>query len=119
MKVHIKAFDAKNVLKNNSEETSHIYLRFRLKGKDESTCQAHVKTSTLNPIWNQEFDVISTDLLTDILEVDMMTKNSKMMNTIKIKLNNQEFGSHFIFDNDIKYKKKKLAIFISNSIFYS
>lgn len=111
MRLHIKAFDAKDVLKMDLGGKSDPYLRFRLKGKKESTKKTQIISNTRNPVWNQELDVVSKDRQTDILEVDMFDEDikndDKMMDRISIPLREHNYGEHYVFDNEINLKKKK------------
>lgn len=109
-KVHIKAFDAKDVLKMDTVGKSDPYLRFRLKGKKETTVKTQIISNTRNPVWNQELDVISHDRNNDILQVDMydedIKKDDKMMDRIEIPLRDHPIGDHYVFDDKIMLKKK-------------
>ena len=108
--VHIKAFDAKDVLKMDVGGKSDPYLRFRLKGKKESTAKTQIISNTRNPVWNQELNVYSNDRHNDILQVDMLDEDikndDKMMDRIEIPLRDHQIGEHYVFDNNIKLKKK-------------
>ncbi|KAK8900369.1 hypothetical protein M9Y10_002696 [Tritrichomonas musculus] len=109
-RVHIKAFDAKDVLKMDLGGKSDPYLRFGIKGKKESRVKTQIISNTRNPIWNQELDVVSTNRSADVLEVDMLDEDikndDKMMDKIEIPLRDHQIGEHYVFDNNIKLKKK-------------
>lgn len=88
---------------------SDPYLRFKLKSQQESV-KTNVICNTINPIWNQELELISINRNNDILTVDMLDEDlghdDKMMNTIEIPLKDYRNGDVYEFDNDIKFRKK-------------
>ena len=107
--MNVKAFNAKDVLVMDLDGKVDPYLRFRIKGKKDSTKQTLI-SDTQNPIWNQELTIISNDKNSDILQVDMLDKDIKndikMMDTIEIQLKNFKNGDVYEFDNKIRLKKK-------------
>ncbi|KAK8842231.1 hypothetical protein M9Y10_026464 [Tritrichomonas musculus] len=109
-RIHIKAIEAKDVLRMDTLGNSDPFLRFQLKGKPESAVKTSVVYSTLNPVWNQELEIISEDYNSDILEVCMfdedVKKDDQMMNEIEIPLRDHKIGDHFVFNDKIKLRKK-------------
>lgn len=109
-KVHIKAFDAKDVIKMDVGSKSDPYLRFRIKNKKDTAVQTQVISNTLNPVWNEELELLSYDRKNDIIEVDMLDedtkKDDKMMNTIEIPIGEHPDNDHYVFDDSVKLKKK-------------
>ena len=105
-RIRIKAFDAKNVLESFIDG-SDLYLRFGLKGKKDSTFKTAVISGTLNPVWNQELEIISTDRRKDILEVEMFDEDiSHDYTIIEIPLRDHPNKTHYTFNDNITLKEK-------------
>ena len=108
--LHIKAFDARDVLKMDTVGKSDPYLRFRLKDKKGSCVKTQVISNTKNPVWNEELNLHSFDRNNDVLEVDMLDedikKDDKMMDRIEIPLRDHPIGEHYVFNERINKKKK-------------
>lgn len=112
-KIHIKAIEAKDVPKMDTLGNSDPFLKFQLKDKPESAVKTQVIYSTLNPVWNEEFDIISENYESDILQVWMfdedIKKDDQMMNPIEIPLHEHKIGDHFVFNDKIKLRKKNVG----------
>ena len=59
------------------------YLRFHLNNKKDSTAKTKVISNTLDPIWNEKFEIISINWCDNLLVVDMFDEE---MDSIKIPL---------------------------------
>ena len=109
-RIHIKAFEGKDLIKMGVGAKSDPYLQFNIKGIDSKKVKTNVITKTQCPVWNEELDILAHDHKTDILEVNLidhdLNKNEKMMNPIFIPISEHPFGDHYVFDDYIKLKNK-------------
>lgn len=112
-KVHIKVFDAKNVL-NIDNIPSNPYLKFNLKGKSDSVVKTKTIYNTLNPSWDQELDIVSDDYNNDILQVCMYTEDKEndypLSNIYEYPLRYHSLGEHFVFNDVIEMQKSNAGI---------
>lgn len=106
-KIHIKCVDAKDVIKINVGAKPDPYLRFKV---GDSVVKSKVATKTLNPVWNEELDIVSIKPKTDNLTVELidndLNRNETMMNPIIIPISEHPYGDHYVFDDYIKLNKK-------------
>lgn len=116
-RLHIKICEARNVLKMDLGGRADPYVTLRLKSQDNKDIQ---KTSaipnTLNPIWNQEFDIFVVDL-NDVLLINMYDADikyvDKMMNELQIPVNTWSIGGSLDrIELDIKLQKKNAGTLI-------
>ena len=112
-KIRIKAIEAKDVPRMDTLGNSDPFLKFQLKDKPETAIKTQVIYSTLNPVWNEELEIISQNYDSDILEVCMfdedIKKDDQMMNPIEIPLRDHKIGDHFVFNDKIKLRKKNVG----------
>lgn len=109
-KLHIKAVEAKDLPKMDTLGNSDPFLKFQFKNKPESAVKTQVIYNTLNPVWNEDLEMVSENHDTDILEVFLfdedVKKDDTMMNPIEIPLRDHKIGDHFVFNDKIKLRKK-------------
>lgn len=113
-KIFIKVFDAKNVL-NLNNVPSNPYLKFWFKGRQEAT-SVKTKTiyNTLNPVWNENLEIISEDYNSDIFQICMYTEDKEkgfpISDIFEFPIRYRSFGEHFVFNEEVKMQNLNAGI---------
>ncbi|OHT00359.1 hypothetical protein TRFO_33011 [Tritrichomonas foetus] len=109
-KLHIRAVDGKGLKKMDVGGKSDPYLTFQLKSDKKSKQKSQVISNSCDPVWNQDFVFNVADWNSEVLLVNMwdedIAKDDKMMNELEFPLASWPIGSHNVFDDNIKLKKK-------------
>lgn len=95
-RLHIKICEGKNLLGMDLGGKSDPYVTLRLQSQDKRNVQkTRIISNTVNPIWNQEFDIIVEDP-NDILLINMydedIKNDEKMMNQLEYPVNTWPIG---------------------------
>ena len=112
--LHIKIIEAKKVLKMEFGGKADPYVTLRHKSQDKS--EAQIINYPIDPIWNEEFDIIVSDP-NDVLLINMydedIKNDEKMMDELQYPVSTWPIGCPLDHKElDIKLKKKKAGKFI-------
>ena len=87
------------------------YIKIWLNDNKENSLQTKTIKGTVNPAWNENLEITSNNLDTDVLNVCLYNEGKEgeeaISDIIKIPIHDHQIGDHFSFDDNIKYRKKK------------
>lgn len=100
--LHVNLIEARNLQKE-----SDAFVNFTvLSATKESSVKSKVIQNTQNPTWNENFDINSPSILSDILVVDMYNKDplpeNRLMDTVEIPICNLPYKKSYVFDRDVQ-----------------
>lgn len=100
--LHINLIEARNLQKE-----SDPFVNFSVRSyQKEASVKSKVIQNTQNPQWNENFDINSPSLISDVLVVDMYNKDplpeNKLMDTIELPICNLPYKDSYIFDRNVK-----------------
>lgn len=107
IRIHIKICEAKELLKIKLFKKPDPYVTIHMKSQPEETKTTHFKSNTLNPVWDEEFDLITSNL-NDTLLINMhhYMNDQKIMNEIEYQINELTVGGPAL--------KKEISITFNN-----
>lgn len=99
--LHVNLIEARNLQKE-----SDPFVNFCVRSyQKEASVKSKVIQNTQNPTWNENFDLNSPSLISDLLVVDMYNKDplpeNKLMDTIELPICDLPYKKAYIFDRDI------------------
>ncbi|KAH0793633.1 C2 domain containing protein [Histomonas meleagridis] len=109
VRLHVKVVEGKDLLQMDLGK-SDPYVVLRLKSQ-KSSVKTKVMKNTLNPVWNEEFDLV-TEKPDDVLLVNMfdedVAKDDKMIDELQFKVSDFKVGADVAkITKDLTLTKKK------------
>ncbi|OHT00693.1 hypothetical protein TRFO_32557 [Tritrichomonas foetus] len=116
VRLHVKVCEAHDLIAADIGGKSDPYCKLKLKsfGKKDKALKTKTIKETLDPVWNQEFDLTSKSpaddvLLISVYDKDKLGKDDKIADEIELPLSNYPLGEVKVEEISLKRKKKKKA----------